>query len=160
MPEEREYLTILIESLEKKSGLLDEIILQNAAQTHIINQEKLDQEAFDDTIERKAELIRRMERLDAGFESIYARIKDALGQHRELYAPQISRLQKLITEVTDKSVRIQAAENRNKQLVEKSFSILHKDLRQSKVSNRVAAKYYNSMKTVTMPGVSDMDRKK
>ena len=68
-------------------------------------------------------------------------------------------MQKLISEITDLSVRIQASEERNKKLVETYFSYTRGKIRESKKSVRVASDYYKSMSGTNYTDARLMDRK-
>ena len=61
------YITILIESLEKKSEILDKVIETDAEQTAIISQEEPDMEALSKNMDVIGELALELEKLDDGF---------------------------------------------------------------------------------------------
>ena len=69
---------ILVESLEKKSRILDEIIKENEAQEILFKQDQLDMEALDASADRMGELAEKLELLDEGFEAVYDRIRQEL----------------------------------------------------------------------------------
>ncbi len=102
------YLSILEESLRKKLQILDELTSYTMAQQDLLKAEELDYEAFDQLVEKKDPLVQMIMELDQGFETVYDRIKEQLIGHKELYAVQIRTLQNLISELTDKSVKLQA----------------------------------------------------
>ena len=54
---------ILVESLEKKNRVLDEIIKENEAQERLFQQEELDVEALDASADRMGELAEKLELL-------------------------------------------------------------------------------------------------
>lgn len=145
MPEQKQYLAMMIQCLEKKIGILDSLMIKNAEQKSLVDQDEIDMEAFSANVDDKAELIEQLGRLDEGFEALYGRVREVLLTQRKDYAPQIKRLQQLITMITDRSIGIQAAELRNKQEIEKHFSLLHKNVKDSKISSKAAANYYKSM---------------
>ncbi len=77
---------------------------------------------FDETVEAKSACIDQLNQLDSGFEKLYAQVAEELDQNREDYAKEIRDMQQCIRRVTDKSVKIQAQEARNKELMrEKSL---------------------------------------
>ncbi|MDD2972740.1 MAG: flagellar protein FliT [Lachnospiraceae bacterium] len=144
----KSYISLMIESLQKKSKVLDAIIQKNQQQSEILRQEKVSFDAFDHNVLEKEELIRQLNRLDDGFDSIYTRIKEELQAHTSQYRSQISELQKLIQEITDKSVSIQTMEKRNKKSVEDYFRNTRVEMRQTRMSNRAASNYYKSMSRI------------
>jgi len=115
------YITALRESLEKKISVLDEIITKNKEQAELLRSDPFSFEDFDKNTEEKGVLIFRLEKLDDGFESLYARVKEELDANREQYASEIKHMQDLIREITDKSASIQAEEARNKAALEAVF---------------------------------------
>ena len=66
-------IQVLVESLEKKSRLLDDIIRENDVQENIFKQEELDMDALDASTDRISSLAEALEKLDDGFEAVYDR---------------------------------------------------------------------------------------
>ena len=91
-------------------------------QTEILKKETFDMEAFDRTVDEKDAFVTELIKLDEGFESLYDRIKEEFARDKSSYAGQIKHLQKLISEITDKNVSIQAEESRNKAMLENYFA--------------------------------------
>ena len=123
------YLTAMIESLEKKVAVLDEIIKKNAEQAALLKEEEFSFDKFDKNAEEKGVLIFRLEKLDDGFESLYAKVKEELDANRAAHADEIRRMQELIQSITDKSTSIQAEEARNKAALEGIFKNEREKLR-------------------------------
>ena len=136
------YLTTMIESLEKKDAVLSEIIKKDAEQAALLKEESFSFEKYDKTVEEKDVLIFRLEKLDDGFESLYAKVKEELDANRALYARQIGRMQELIQSITEKSASIQADEARNKAALENIFRSEREKLRIGR-SGVKALKSYN-----------------
>lgn len=151
------YLGILEESLEKKISVLDEIAEYNNSQEKLLKQDKVSLAELDDNMNGKDELIRKVTELDEGFELLYERIKEQLLSDKEAYGPQIRRLQELISQVTEKSVSIQAQEARNKKQVESYFARERGQLRQA---SKAAYGYYKSMNSSNVMPPQFMDQKK
>lgn len=159
MSEIRQYVEILLESLEKKLGLLQKIMAENKKQEDVLKNNR-DIEIFDSTVTAKEQLIHDLESLDSGFEKVYDRIKEELQESKETYRTQIIRMQELISEITDLSVQIQTSEQRNKNLVDNYFSYARGKIRQAKKSVRAANDYYKSMSRTNYTDSYLMDRKK
>ena len=64
---------ILLQSLEKKSKLLDQMIQQNSMQEGILKQEEFDMDAFDAAINKQSSYVEELDKLDQGFEAVYDR---------------------------------------------------------------------------------------
>lgn len=136
---------ILVESLEKKSRILDEIINENEAQELLFKQETLDMEALDASADRMGALADKLDLLDEGFEAVYDRIRQELIDNKAAYREEIRRMQELIGEITEKVVGINAARMRNKLQAENHFKKNRQQI--GKVSSKMKASqnYYNNM---------------
>lgn len=154
------YLTILKESLEKKLRILDQIIMANQEQREGLEDPNLDPDDFDQTVEKKAECIAQLEALDAGFEEVFARVKEELDGNRELYREQILEMQNLIRKVTDKSLLIQKQEAQNKELMERKFTSVRSQAREVRKSQKIVNQYYKNMMKANYTDPQFMDNKK
>ena len=154
------YITIMIESLEQKSGALDEIEEIDKAETQILNAEHPDLEAFEANMNKKDALIKRLDQLDEGFEATYAKIKTELLENKAAHAEEIKRMQELIRVITEKTVRIEAAENRNKELLRSRFHGQRKALRMQKNTVRAANAYSDNMRKINKIDSFFVDDKK
>lgn len=146
--EKNQYVQIMIQSLQKKVRILDAIMQINQRQREELEDPALDPDDFDKTFEEKAELIDSLESLDAGFQELYERVKDELNENRDAYREEIATMQKYIRSLTEKSADIQAQEARNKNLMEKKFASVRKQVKEVRKSQKVVNQYYkNMMKT-------------
>ncbi len=157
---EENYITILIQSLEQKIKVLEEVSRENANQKRILQEDDMDMDAFQASIDKKDRLIEQVGFLDDGFEKMYERVKEALNEKSDVYAEQIALLKQLVTSVTNWTVSIQKAEWDNRRLAEQQFSSMKKKVRQMKDSKQVAAKYYQSMAKLNYVDPQFMDKKK
>lgn len=153
------YLKILEDSLLKKIKVLDDIAVYNEEQKKLFSGEKVDMDKFDEYIDKKGELINALNRLDEGFETLYARLAEQLKDNKADYAQQIKRLQQLVKEVTDKSMSVQAQEARNKALIEEYFSKERLSLINSRRTSKAAFDYYKSMSSANSISPQFMDSK-
>ena len=154
------YLSVLEESLKKKIAVLTKIQEANLSQSELLKEEKLDVEQFDKYVDQKDVYIKELEKLDEGFESLYDKIREELLGNKSIYASQIKKIQDLISEVTEKSVAIQAQESRNRDAVTAYFNREKQALGQNRKSSKVAYGYYQSMDKAIREGSSYMDMKK
>lgn len=116
-------------------------------------------EDFDAYVDKKDVLIQKLIKLDEGFDLLYERIKEQIQDHKDTYKGQIARLQELISQITEKSVSIQAQESRNKTMVEQHFKNLRQEMKQSRKSSKAAYGYYKSMSNTNIVGPQYMDEK-
>lgn len=153
------YLDILEESLQKKLAVLDEVTEQNCKQEDLLKQEKLDLEAFDTTVEKKDELIQKILKLDEGFETLYDRVREQLQANKDVYKTQIAHLQKLIAQITDKNMSVQAQEARNKKMVEDYFAKEKSAIRVGRQASKAAYGYYKNMNNTNQVPPQFLDQK-
>ena len=138
-------IQVLVESLEKKSRLLDDIIRENDVQENIFKQEELDMDALNASTDRISSLAEALEKLDDGFEAVYDRTREELIANKAAYRGEIARMQKLIGEITDKVVRVNAARMRNKMRADQQFKKSREQIGKASSKMKVSKNYYNSM---------------
>jgi hypothetical protein len=158
MAQTKDYINILLESLNKKSKVLGLLLCKNSLQEKAIKED--DTLAFEKLVEEKAVLIQELSNLDEGFETVFERVKEELSKNRKLYDTQIRIMQNLVREITDKSVCIQASEQRNKQTIEANFRNARLDIKNKRTSIKVANNYYKAMNHLSSSGNSQIDKKK
>ena len=151
---------ILLQSLEKKNQLLDEMIAQNGVQEEILKSEEFDMDAFDKAIDKQSGYVEQLERLDQGFESVYDRFREELIANKERYRNEILRMKELIQQITDKVVAVNAGNMRNKALAENQFKKKRQAIGTSVTKHRVAKNYYNSMNDLNFVSPQFYDNKK
>lgn len=154
------YVQLLLDGLQKKITVLDEIIQKNQKQMEILSQVQVSLDDFDIIVIEKSDLIRRLEELDTGFQTTFDRVRQEMLEHKAEYAEEIKQLQHMISVVTDKSVTIQTMESRNKKKVEDYFQYTRKSMKQAMHINRVASNYYNNMMSAKNNKFSGLDQKK
>lgn len=160
MSHEPEYIEILADSLKKKLNILKEISRLSAEQKKLIQEERLDLEAFSGFVEKKGECIDTLNNLDSGFQKIFDRVKDILTEQPEEYKEQIAEMKRLIAEIMQLSMSIQAEEERNKEAIKAHFSKLKKEARQIKNSQQAIQSYYNTMNKIDLTDAQFLDKKK
>ena len=154
------YLSVLEDSLKKKLQILDELTDYTMQQQELLKVEELDYEAFDRLVDQKDPLIQKIMELDQGFETVYDRIKEQLLDNKEQYAAQIRTLQTLIGELTDKSVKLQTMEQRNKTAIEQQFRKSREKIRQGRQNKQAALNYYKNMNNANYVPPQFLDDKK
>lgn len=154
------YIDIMIQSLKKKSGVLDELIRLNGEQRRILEDVEGDSDAFDEIVELKSGLIDQLENLDSGFDKLYLRTGEALRSHPDAYADEIKTMQEYIRQITDKSMKAQAQEARNKELMMQKFSRIKEQSRQVRANAKATTSYYQSMMRVNYVDPQFLDNKK
>ena len=157
---EQTYVDIMIQSLEKKISVLEEIKKQNELQKQLLEDDKAEAEEFDATVEKKASLIEQMTQLDSGFDKLFERVKEAMDTDRESYAEKIKTMQSLIRRITDLSMELQAQEARNKDLMTRKFVFIRETAKAVRTNTKAATQYYQNMMQLNVIDPQFMDNKK
>ena len=140
------YLDMMEESLRSKIEVLEEIVKENETQKEILESTKeFDEKGFGEAISRKGELIRRVDNLNDGFESLYDRVKKELEENKDKHKEKIRIFQDLIRQITDLSNSIEAGEKRNSSLAKNYFSVARSKINQGRKSSQAALDYYLTM---------------
>lgn len=156
----KDYLGILIQSLNKKIVVLDKILVENAKQSEIIAAEKFDFDKFDEVYAEKENLINELKLLDSGFEKVYNRVKEILDVDRELYKNEIKAMQDLIRIIISKAADVEVSEKRNHEAMTVKNVMLKKQVKTVKLTNKAAAEYYQTMNKLKVVEPQFMDKKK
>lgn len=158
--EKNMYTSILIQSLEKKLKVLESISFVNYEQKNGLEDPNLDPDDFDKVMEKKAVLIDELNKLDEGFEEIFAKVKNDINANRECYKEEIRTMQELVRRITDKSVMIQREEQQNKTLMEQKFAAVRKQAKEVRQSQKIVNQYYKNMMKSNYIDPQFMDNKK
>ncbi len=160
MDNSKNYITILIDSLNKKIKLLEYILVENKKQQLSVSSEKMDEELFEETMAKKEDYINQINEIDQGFEAVYHHVQEELSENAGQYKDEISELKELISVITQKSMEVQLSEKRNEQLITKKFSDIRKDIHKSKNVSKVATDYYKAMSKTGVVEPQFLDQKK
>lgn len=154
-----EYVIALKESLVKKRKVLEEILRLCELQTEVVKQEVIDYEAFDRLFEDKDVCIEKVEKLDAGFETVYQRVKTELESNKSDYASEIELMKKEIVSITELGTKISAIEERNKNKITEAINKDRRKAAEGKRSVSVAMNYYKNMTGTNTSQSLYMDKK-
>ena len=158
-----DYVQIMIESLSKKTELLDTLIRKNEAQNKCLSGKEyddIDWDAFNLLVAEKEIAIERINKMDEGFQTLYDRVKEQLTENKDKYADSIREIQRLIGEITEQGVKIRTGEERNRKLIEKVLGNRKKVIRKMRNSLRAASSYAQTMSPNFGSELSSMDDKK
>lgn len=151
---------ILLQSLEKKNRLLDEILLENDTQEELLKQESPDMDVMDASFDRIGDLVERLDQLDQGFETVYDRVREELMGNRQQYRTEIERMKEQIQQITDKVVKINAGRLRNQRRLENFYKQKSQEIKAAVTKSRAAENYYNSMNKLNYVTPQFYDSKK
>ncbi len=110
MDNSKNYITILVDSLNKKIKLLEYILVENKRQQLSVSSEKMDEELFEETMAKKEDYINQINEIDQGFETVYHHVQEELSVNAGQYKDEISELKELISVITQKSMEVQLSE--------------------------------------------------
>ncbi len=133
---------------------------ENDTQEDILKQEELDLDALNASTDKIGSLTEALEKLDDGFEAVYDRTREELIANKAAYRGEIARMQKLIGEITDKVVRINAARMRNKLRADQQFKKSREQIGRASSKMKVSKNYYNSMNNLHYVSPQFYDSKK
>jgi flagellar biosynthesis/type III secretory pathway chaperone len=139
------YVAVLVQTLEKQCTALQEILAITQKQSEIAATEDFEEGMLEDTLNRKEILIARLNELDAGFVSVYGRVRKELDGHRDKYKKELEQIQELIKKCTDLGVEIQVLEERNRDKMAQCFAGKQKLYNSKKTAATVAARYHRTM---------------
>ena len=158
-----DYIQIMIESLTKKSELLDKLIRKNEAQHDCVAGKSFDEIDWDDfnlLVAEKQTAIDRILKMDEGFQSLYDRVKEQLNEDKDKYKDKIREIQRLIAVITEQGVKITTGEERNRKIIEKVFGNRKKEIKRTRNSLKVASSYAQTMSGDFGMDFSSHDQKK
>lgn len=158
--QEKEYLELLIQSLKKKLLLLNRITVLNQDQREILQDENAAPDALDINVRDKDDLVCQIVALDAGFNEVYAHIKDLMERDHSAYETQLDEMRELIRRIMEKDASVRADEQRNYKLAQQKFADVKKQVREMKASQKMVNSYYQTMMNQKTGEAMFLDNKK
>lgn len=147
-PETVKYINIMIESLNKKKGLFETLLLKTETQNECIagkDHEQANWAQFEVLMIEKESTIKAVDELDAGFEQIFERIKPELDSNKNEYIDEIKILQENISRLTDLGVKIAAKEERNRQEIDRIMTAARAGIGKVRRNMKATSGYITSM---------------
>ncbi|MCH5267642.1 MAG: flagellar export chaperone FlgN [Lachnospiraceae bacterium] len=139
------YISAMQESLQKKQGIMEKLLVLTQEQSELLAQPQMDMERFEEILESKDALIAQIESLDNGFDRVFQKLSSLLKTDKETYRSDIEKMQKFIREITDCGVRIEGLERKNRDAFQKYLLNERQEIKNSRASNRTAVSYYQNM---------------
>lgn len=160
MAQTEQYVNMMLDSLRKKDGILEEIVRLNKVQTELASKEEFDLDAFAESVEEKQTFIDELNKLDDGFQMLYDKVKVEINERKEQYTDEIRQMQEYIKMLSEKSILIQAQEEKNRLSIHAQFSKMKKEVKVAKQSMKAASDYYKAMSKTGIVDSQFMDKKK
>ena len=154
MAREEVYVNMMVDTLERKKTILEKLLCQTREQETLLKVEERDVETFQNIIDRKGEEIEKLNQMDEGFDTLFRYVEKEITANRMMYKKQILQMQKLINEVSELGIQIQALEHQNSGHFKIYLANQKQSVKKFYTNNRTAANYYQNMANAHKPGSS------
>ncbi len=154
MAREEVYVNMMVDTLERKKTILEKLLCQTREQETLLKDEEIDVETFQNIIDRKGEEIEKLNQMDEGFDTLFRYVEKEITANRMMYKKQILQMQKLINEVSELGIQIQALEHQNSGHFKIYLANQKQSVKKFYTNNRTAANYYQNMANTHKPGSS------
>ena len=156
-----QYINILIDALDKKLNILEELKRLTEGQEECLRSEPFLPEKYYAVTAKKTALASEISRLDEGFAAVYGRTAPKLKEEPGLFAEQIGRMQGQIAKISDITAKLQAKELRLSSFLQQKTRSEEIKVHHSPGREEAAMKYYRTMKNKnSQPGSIFLDSKK
>ncbi len=145
------YVSMLVDALKRKKKILKKLYSITKEQERLLKEEKLDTDAFSDSIEKKNNLIDELTQVDEGFDRLFKSVSDELKDNKTEYKEEIESMKELINDVSESGVQIQALEQQNSGHFKVYLANQRADIKRYNVNKRTASTYYKNMTNVHKP---------
>lgn len=115
------YIQVMKESLKEKQEILKQLLDATIEQKQVLQSDSskgIISDAIMAKVDEKAELLKKLEFNDRGFEKIYQRIRDELMEKKDMYQSDIIVMNDMIKKIVDDSMKLQALELKNKKEID------------------------------------------
>lgn len=162
-PNSMTYVSVLKNTLIRKYEALQAFIKVMEEFEDKLNEGNgdMDADSFEEFLNKRESIIKQINSLDDGFESIYSKVQDEIKANPVAYKADIKIMQQYIPKVTELGVKINAMELRNKSRIERLFSMKKKDVKSYKMSQKTVSNYYrNAYSSYESSDYRRIDKKK
>ena len=139
------YVSILRNTLVRKYQVLTRYIEVMDEFEKKLNDNTITAEVLEGILSEREELIKQLDSLDSGFESIYIKVESEIKNNKGAYEEDIKVMQEYIPKITDLGVKISAIEAKNKSRIETFLATKKQEVKSFKVSSKTATNYYKNM---------------
>ena len=160
MEQNRKYLAILEDTLEKKKDALQNILRITKEQSELAKADIYQEEAMEQTLNAKELELSRVNTLDEGFQSVFDRIRSDVKRNPEDYREEVGRLQELIRRCTELGNEIMVLEERTRNQFSALFAKSKKGYSVSRTKASVAQNYFRTMNNTKILDAYFVDKKK
>ncbi len=145
------YVNMMLDTLKKKKKILLFLLQKTREQETLLKDDEMSMDAFQATIEAKGEKIEELNQLDEGFDALFQRVEKEIVSNRMAYKAQIQEMQKVLGEVSELGIQIQALEHQNSGHFKVYLANQRKNIREFHMNHKTASSYYQNMANVHKP---------
>ena len=84
MAREEVYVNMMIDTLERKKVILEQILHQTKEQEILLKDEEMDMDAFQTIIDRKGEEIEKLNQMDEGFDTLFHHVEKEMSTSKKV----------------------------------------------------------------------------
>lgn len=151
---------VLEDTIQKKDGYLDEVLLLTKAQEEVLLKEQFSMDDFTALMDKKEPYILKISEFDAGFEGVYAKMKPEMETYKKEFEPRIRQLQSMIKRVLEKGAALCTLEEQNKSRLDYCLKDKKQEIKNFKRSSQTVSNYYKNMSGSVTDQSFFMDKKK
>ena len=151
---------VLEDTIQKKEQYLDELLSLTRGQEQVLLAEKFSMDEFTSFMDQKEPYIKKISEFDAGFESVFAKMKPEMESYKKEFEPRIRSLQGKIKTVLEKGAALCTLEEQNKARLEYCLKDKKQEIKNFKKSSRTVSSYYKNMAGALSDQSFFMDKKK
>ncbi|MCT4611980.1 MAG: flagellar protein FlgN [Clostridia bacterium] len=143
-------MKILLDILNKKYVLFEEIHNITLNQQAVVKHDKPDMDLFEELINEKQARIDKINEMDEQFVKMHSEIKGKMEADKERYKDIIVDVQAVVKSIHDIGIKIQVIEEENRKQIERNLLTIKKKMETINKSQASAAKYYQASKNMDM----------
>ena len=151
---------VLENTIQKKEQYLDELLSLTREQENVLLAETFSMESFTALMDKKEPYIKKISEFDAGFESVFAKMKSEMELYKKEFEPRIRGLQEKIKTVLEKGAALCTLEEQNRTRLEYCLTGKKQEIRNFNKSSRTVSSYYRNMAGSVSDQSFFMDKKK
>lgn len=142
------YVGMMVDTLKRKKEILEFLYEKTKEQELLLKDDEMDEEKFQVTINEKGEKIEELNTIDEGFDALFKYVEKEIKANKNAYKEEIQLMQKLIGEVSELGIQIQALEHQNSGHFKVYLANQRKMIREFNVNNKTTSSYYQNMANV------------
>lgn len=145
------YVDMMVDALKRKKKILASLLEKTKEQELLLKNEELDQDRFNVLIQQKGTGIDELNKIDEGFDSLFKFVEKEIMANRSSYKTEIQTMQKLIAEVSELGIQIQALEHQNSGHFKVYLANQRKTIHDFHMNSKTASSYYQNMANTHKP---------